>query len=172
MKAVFTAAHEKVYRALFAAHGLKTIKTTSLPEHTWMGTGVVRIGRSCPFDVWSHELGHYLVAAPDERRTLEWGLGSSPFAYSLTEASPGLSLFYTEDVEGMASALGIWIALRVEGRGNAAVYFENHRWCALTFRETTAELFEAGLMVRDKRRRPVPRCLVRKPLKRDVWRRR
>lgn len=156
----------RTYRALYAAHGLRLHLTKNYPKHNWNMTGDVRI----PFDekhvdMVAHELAHYLVATPFERTQLEYGLGYSPIA---TTPSARTTWRYDDEVEAQAYVLGIWIAVCVEGR-HAAQYVDWHNWDWQSFRFYTEKLLNNGFLVwRDGK--IMPRCLVKAPRKRDVWR--
>jgi hypothetical protein len=156
----------RAYRTLYAAQGLRLFLTRHMPAHNWNATGYVRtLSEGEYVDMVSHELAHYLVATPFERTQLEYGLGCSPISTVEVHRTTWRD---ADEVEALASVLGVWIAVRVEGR-HAAQYVAWHNWDWQSFRFYTEKLLKNGFLVwRDGK--IMPRCLVKSPRKRDIWR--
>ena len=163
---ILPASAVRAYRALYTEHGLRLTLTGDYPAYNWDATGRVRIPYDPKhIDMVSHEIAHFLVATPSERRQHEYGLGDSPIArvYSCKTTRR-----HTDDVEALASVLGIWIAVRVEGR-QAVQYADWHNWDRPSFRLFTKKLLAQRFLVWSGGR-IMPRCLVKAPKERDIWR--
>lgn len=132
----------RTYRAIARAWGIQIVLVNDIGRYAYEGKAKIRIRESevCratpkyprdPGPGWpSHELGHYMAATPYERTLPEWGLGISPTAtieayhknaYPRTRRSD-------DEVEAVASLLGIFLARYVEGPMCAGAIFENHCW--------------------------------------------
>lgn len=154
------------YRDLAKTFGLSFRFTEYKTDHTWLGNGCIQIPRWATHAM-SHELGHYLVATPAQRRMVEFGLGSSPWANETTQAEVNFDV--ASDIEGRASLLGIFIQKHLETRRGAANTFFDHNWDWFSGIAVACELQAAGLLLRHNGVL-TPRCLVRPPRKSEVFR--
>lgn len=139
---VDTAEHRAQGAALARRFGIGTIDAA--PAEAWSYDGrSIRI-RSEAY-VLIHEVAHWLVATPERRRLLDFGLGAGPESGRVAEADAQLCV--TKDVqieeEALASLLGIlW---EVELGQPAILAFLEQNWLEGWGRPACAENLRANL---------------------------
>jgi hypothetical protein len=130
-----------------------------LPRHNWDGTGVLRAKHDA--EQVSHDTAHFLVARPEERDLLEFGLGSSTWAAYGAPVTTDLTYSERQETEACASLLGVMICAQYD-REYALRVWENHSWddCTLTDNKQIFRiLIDAGHLVwRGGRLRPAVLC--------------
>lgn len=109
-----------------------------------------------------HEVAHWLVAPPERRALIDFGLGAGPESGRIEEANGAIAVGKEEQIreEALASLLGIlW---EVELGQPAILAFLEQNWlegwerssCALNLADNVEALFQAGLI--DAVGRPIP----------------
>lgn len=169
------------YRALAQRYGLRFRLIDHYPQRAYNAKGVFNLVKARA-DHASHELAHYLVATPAQRRMPEFGLGSSavfadvdPEDWALPKpfrAKPPEPLrvdsWEAKDIEGEASLLGILIMRHIEGAAAAAEMYDRHTWDFTVALEVARDLLRKKLVIWHKGRL-TPRCLVRPPRKNEIY---
>lgn len=178
-----TPKHRAQYDELYSSLGLTlhVLPPRSRPPiATWDGCGTVCFVGTTPWDddLFSHELGHYLVASPRGRSLLDWGLGPSIQCHESKHKPDkdelGFDVDYTR--EAMASILGILIQKQVEGHKIASRTFDAHSWSrahdegAGGAKNHILELMEHGHVIWHNGRLRC-RATTLGPLPSEIWRR-
>lgn len=161
--------HDAAYRKLAAKYGLWYRVLMWHPVVAWRGNGLFQIYRGNT-DHMAHELAHYLVATPLQRRMPEFGLGTTA-RFACGETPPAVSgLDRCDSIEALASLLGIFIMKYIEGHKAANEQFEQHMWCWGGARIYVQQLIARKLLIRHNGRLK-PRCLVRAPRPHEIYQR-
>lgn len=157
--------HLGEYKALAKRYELHFVFHAQMPQYNWRSTGRIHVGRMDDPDTLAHEIAHYIVATPGERKALEFGLGGSPCAIARAPRTTRRGMYF---VERLASLLGVFIQRHIEGRKEATATFDTHNWVygeALPYVRTLIRqkhlLRVNGVLV--------PRCLVRPPRKNEIY---
>jgi hypothetical protein len=166
----------RTYRKLAAKYGLRYRIVTYFPQRAYTAKGIFNLVKT-HVDHAAHELAHYLVATPAQRRMPEFGLGSTAY---FTDADPvdtkdrrqpekpRVDVWSLGEIEGEASLLGIFIVQHIEGHRAAEDMYQRHTWCVPTALETARDLIEKKLLIWHKGRL-TPRCLVKPPRKSEIY---
>jgi hypothetical protein len=169
------------YRALARQYGLRFRVIDHYPQRAYNAKGVFNLVRA-HVDHAPHEIAHYLVATPAQRRMPEFGLGSSAFFADVDPedlklpkdirpqpaAKVCVDSWDVIDIEAEASLLGIFITRHVEGAEAAAEMYDRHDWYLEVALETARVLLRKKLLIWHKGRL-TPRCLVRPPRKSEIY---
>ncbi len=167
------------YRALARKYGLRFRVVQWYPQRAYNANGIFNIVTS-RIDHAAHEIAHYLVATPAQRRLPEFGLGSTAFFTDVDVEEPPQGVpprpatpqemldWDAQEIEGEASMLGIFIVRHVEGRDAAEDMYSRHTWDVVGALETTRDLLRKKLLTWHKGRL-TPRCLVRPPKKGEIY---
>lgn len=161
-----TPQHLTAYKRLARKYGFRYVILPMRPDVCWDGSGNLYLW-DMDDNLVPHDLGHYLVATPPERKMLEFGLGRSPG--SLYGEIEGTTLRGPFTVERQASLLGIFLQMKIEDRKAAAQTYRDHAWVLRGALDTARILVKKGFLVWSKGRL-VPRAIVREPKKKDVFR--
>ncbi|KPF88032.1 hypothetical protein IP70_00665 [alpha proteobacterium AAP38] len=116
-----------------------------------------------------HEVAHWLVAPPERRGLIDFGLGAGPESGRIEEANRALAVGQDDQIreEALASLLGIlW---EVELGQPAILAFLEQNWlegwerpaCAENLTDNVEALFQAGLINADGRPIPPESCADR-----------
>lgn len=116
-----------------------------------------------------HEVAHWLVAPPERRGLIDFGLGAGPESGRIEEANRALAVGQDDQIreEALASLLGIlW---EVELGQPAILAFLEQNWlegwerpaCAQNLTDNVEALFQAGLISADGRPIPPESCVDR-----------
>ncbi|AUN30222.1 elongation factor P hydroxylase [Niveispirillum cyanobacteriorum] len=116
-----------------------------------------------------HEVAHWLVAPPERRGLIDFGLGAGPESGRVDEANRALAVGQDDQIreEALASLLGIlW---EVELGQPAILAFLEQNWlegwerpaCAENLTDNVEALFQAGLINADGRPIPPESCVDR-----------
>lgn len=116
-----------------------------------------------------HEVAHWLVAPPERRGLIDFGLGAGPESGRVDEANRALAVGKDDQIreEALASLLGIlW---EVELGQPAILAFLEQNWlegwerpaCAENLTDNVEALFQAGLINADGRPIPPESCVDR-----------
>lgn len=122
----YTSRQLAAYRQICRNLGLTLVLTKSCPRWCWTGAGRIYV---CPTDTVTdiaHEIGHYLVATPEQRYLLEFGLGPAVGATGVCHTA--VPVERVQDVEERASLVGIWIQRGVEGTVISDATYHYHAW--------------------------------------------
>lgn len=114
-----------------------------------------------------HEVAHWLVAPPERRSLIDFGLGAGPESGRVEEANHAIAVGKEEQIreEALASLLGIlW---EVELGQPAILAFLEQNWlegwerrsCAENLIDNVEALFQAGLITADGRPIPPESCV-------------
>ena len=114
-----------------------------------------------------HEVAHWLVAPPERRSLIDFGLGAGPESGRVEEANHAIAVGKEEQIreEALASLLGIlW---EVELAQPAILAFLEQNWlegwerpsCAQNLTDNVDALFRAGLITADGRPIPPESCV-------------
>lgn len=166
----------RTYRKLAAQYGLRYRLLEYVPQRAYNAKGIFNLVKMHE-DHAAHELAHYLVATPEQRRMPEFGLGSSSFFADADPVDakdrrcpekPRVSNWDLGEIEGYASLLGIFIVRHVEGHRAASEMYDRHTWDAPCALDTARDLIEKKLLIWHKGRL-TPRCLVKPPRKSEIY---
>ncbi|MFV3076286.1 elongation factor P hydroxylase [Niveispirillum fermenti] len=156
---VDTQAHRDAAVDLARAFGIGVIDEAPQDAFSYDGTCIRT--RSEAY-VLIHEVAHWLIAPPERRRLVDFGLGAGPESGRVAEADQAIAVGKEEQIreEALASLLGIlWEA---ELAQPAILAFLEQNWlegwerpaCAENLAENVEALFAAGLIDADGR--PIP----------------
>ncbi|MFV3128183.1 elongation factor P hydroxylase [Niveispirillum sp. KHB5.9] len=148
---VDTAEHRAAAVDLARAFGIGVIDEA--PQDAFSYDGVSIRTRSEAY-VLIHEVAHWLVAPPERRGLVDFGLGAGPESGRIDEANEAIAVGKDEQIreEALASLLGIlW---EVELGQPAVLAFLEQNWlegwdrasCAQNLADNVDQLFQAGLI--------------------------
>lgn len=158
----------RVYRRIMAQHGVRLCLTSGTPHMDWPGTGITLwVPKEGGPDLPAHELGHWFVATRAERQLPEFGLGTPYWVSREVVWGPQIDRCCFQ-VDALASILGIFFQLRVEGRAAGLRTWVLHEWKPGAARRYIRSLIRSHDLVWH-RGKLYPRALVRPPRKRDLW---
>ncbi len=103
--------------------GVQVEITESMPDFTYVGTGVIHVADHIDDDNLVHEVAHWIVATPRLRKDYEYGCGSSNEA--MKRCTPTHAEY--QAYEEQASLLGIAMQYAVGDHSWSRTYSE-HNW--------------------------------------------
>lgn len=156
---VDTPAHRQAGIELARRFGIGTIDEA--PQDAWSYDGHSIRTRSEAY-VLIHEVGHWLVAPPERRTLLDFGLGAGPESGRIAEADAQLCVDKDTQIEEEALASLIGILWEVELGQPAILAFLEQNWlegwerpaCAANLVQNLDLLYQRGLI--DAAGHPIP----------------
>jgi len=154
-----TPAHRAQAVDLARRFGIETID--EVPQAAFSYDGRAIRTRSEAY-VLIHEVAHWLVAPPERRGLVDFGLGAGPESGRVEEANAAIAVDKDTQIEEEALASLLGILWEVELGQPAILAFLEQNWlegwersaCAGNFAEAVGKLHERGLI--DKAGRPYP----------------
>ncbi|MEE3626795.1 hypothetical protein UCD39_22925 [Nitrospirillum sp. BR 11752] len=156
---VDTAQHRADGIALAHRFGIETIDELPMQAYSWDGRAIRTQSESY---VLIHEIGHWLVAPPERRGLVDFGLGAGPETGRVNEANAAICVDQETQIEEEALSSLIGILWEVELGQPAIMAFLEQNWlegwdraaCIDNLADNLATLHSRGLI--DANYRPIP----------------
>ncbi|MEA1676953.1 hypothetical protein [Nitrospirillum sp. BR 11163] len=145
--------------ALAHRFGIETIDELPMAAYSWDGRAIRTQSESY---VLIHEIGHWLVAPPERRGLVDFGLGAGPETGRVNEANAAICVDQETQIEEEALSSLIGILWEVELGQPAIMAFLEQNWlegwdraaCIDNLADNLANLRRRGLI--DANYRPIP----------------
>ncbi|MEA1650221.1 elongation factor P hydroxylase [Nitrospirillum sp. BR 11164] len=145
--------------ALAHRFGIETIDELPMAAYSWDGRAIRTQSESY---VLIHEIGHWLVAPPERRSLVDFGLGAGPETGRVEEANAAICVDRDTQIEEEALSSLIGILWEVELGQPAIMAFLEQNWlegwdraaCIDNLADNLANLHRRGLI--DANYRPIP----------------